>query len=252
MCRVCHCEGEPNRELFHPCKCDGSIKYIHQDCLEEWLKHSKQKRPKCELCGEFIKFQYVYKQNVPLRLTLLEFIFELGPRVIEATRFSSQLICSCIMWGIILPLFTIKYWQFVWFVAIISQGDLTASLLTDGFKLIFSDVLKIEEFPSKWYSGVVHLCILFMVSVCLFELFRIIAKVSTLILVLQVILTYSIGNRDVRKIPSISGERNQTPQTRESVPECRRYFSHNDRAAIDNRQKGSSIGIIVLLFTCNY
>lgn len=30
VCRVCHCEAEPSRPLFHPCKCAGSIKHVHQ------------------------------------------------------------------------------------------------------------------------------------------------------------------------------------------------------------------------------
>ena len=33
ICRVCHGEGEEGRPLFHPCRCSGSIKYVHQDCL---------------------------------------------------------------------------------------------------------------------------------------------------------------------------------------------------------------------------
>ena len=30
LCRVCHCEEEEGRPLFYPCKCAGSIKYVHQ------------------------------------------------------------------------------------------------------------------------------------------------------------------------------------------------------------------------------
>lgn len=32
ICRVCRCEGTPDRPLFHPCICTGSIKFIHQEC----------------------------------------------------------------------------------------------------------------------------------------------------------------------------------------------------------------------------
>ncbi|KAH8019969.1 hypothetical protein HPB51_023634 [Rhipicephalus microplus] len=31
ICRVCRSEGAPDKPLFHPCICTGSIKYIHQD-----------------------------------------------------------------------------------------------------------------------------------------------------------------------------------------------------------------------------
>lgn len=31
ICRVCRCEGSVEQPLFHPCKCSGSIRYVHQD-----------------------------------------------------------------------------------------------------------------------------------------------------------------------------------------------------------------------------
>ena len=34
-CRVCHMEGSQERPLFTPCKCRGSIMYVHQDCLSK-------------------------------------------------------------------------------------------------------------------------------------------------------------------------------------------------------------------------
>lgn len=47
VCRICRCEEEVGRPLFHPCKCSGSIKYVHNDCLEAWLRMSK--KAKCEV-----------------------------------------------------------------------------------------------------------------------------------------------------------------------------------------------------------
>ena len=54
ICRVCRCEGTPERPLFHPCICTGSIKYIHQECLLQWLKYSKKEF--CELCSHRFSF----------------------------------------------------------------------------------------------------------------------------------------------------------------------------------------------------
>jgi hypothetical protein len=31
MCRVCRSPASPTSPLFHPCKCSGSMKFIHQD-----------------------------------------------------------------------------------------------------------------------------------------------------------------------------------------------------------------------------
>jgi len=47
ICKVCRTEGTPDHPLFYPCKCRGSIKYVHQDCLEQWIRHSKA--TKCEV-----------------------------------------------------------------------------------------------------------------------------------------------------------------------------------------------------------
>lgn len=30
-CRICRSEGTPEEPLFHPCKCSGSIKFVHQE-----------------------------------------------------------------------------------------------------------------------------------------------------------------------------------------------------------------------------
>ena len=30
VCRVCHGPGEDRQPLYHPCKCSGSIKWVHQ------------------------------------------------------------------------------------------------------------------------------------------------------------------------------------------------------------------------------
>ena len=47
VCRICRCEGETERPLFHPCKCNGTIKYVHNDCLLSWLRLSGKE--KCEV-----------------------------------------------------------------------------------------------------------------------------------------------------------------------------------------------------------
>ena len=48
FCKICHCGAESNQPLIAPCFCSGSLKYVHQDCLQRWIKSSDIKR--CELC----------------------------------------------------------------------------------------------------------------------------------------------------------------------------------------------------------
>ncbi|KAJ1017796.1 hypothetical protein NDA16_005113 [Ustilago loliicola] len=62
-CRICRSGPEPNSPLYYPCKCTGSIRYCHQDCLVEWLQHSRKKY--CELCNHPFIFHKKYRKNMP-------------------------------------------------------------------------------------------------------------------------------------------------------------------------------------------
>ncbi|KAK3090299.1 hypothetical protein FSP39_010744 [Pinctada imbricata] len=54
-CRICQCdvcEIDQNSPLISPCLCDGSMKFVHQACLQKWIKSSD--KTVCELC----KYEY--------------------------------------------------------------------------------------------------------------------------------------------------------------------------------------------------
>lgn len=51
--RICHCEGEEGAPLLAPCYCSGSLRYVHQACLQQWIKASDTRA--CELC----KFTFI-------------------------------------------------------------------------------------------------------------------------------------------------------------------------------------------------
>jgi len=55
MCRICH-EGEEDGSLFSPCKCSGTMKYVHAECLDKWraLSRNPQSFFVCDNC----KYQY--------------------------------------------------------------------------------------------------------------------------------------------------------------------------------------------------
>ncbi|KAJ5933609.1 hypothetical protein N7454_005938 [Penicillium verhagenii] len=65
-CRICHGEAMEEDPLFYPCKCSGSIKFVHQSCLVEWLAHSQKKH--CELCKTAFRFTKLYDPNMPQHL----------------------------------------------------------------------------------------------------------------------------------------------------------------------------------------
>ncbi|MCJ1232316.1 hypothetical protein MMC14_000265 [Varicellaria rhodocarpa] len=62
-CRICRGEGSKEEPLFYPCKCSGSIKFVHQACLMEWLSHSQKKH--CELCKTSFRFTKLYDPKMP-------------------------------------------------------------------------------------------------------------------------------------------------------------------------------------------
>jgi len=50
FCRICHCGADSELgRLIAPCKCKGTLKHVHQSCLQQWIKSSDCKH--CELCG---------------------------------------------------------------------------------------------------------------------------------------------------------------------------------------------------------
>ncbi|USP77693.1 ERAD-associated E3 ubiquitin-protein ligase doa10 [Curvularia clavata] len=71
-CRICRGEGTADEPLFFPCKCSGSIRYVHQECLMEWLSHTQKKH--CELCKTSFRFTKLYHPNMPNRIPTTVFI----------------------------------------------------------------------------------------------------------------------------------------------------------------------------------
>ncbi|KZF21722.1 hypothetical protein L228DRAFT_269178 [Xylona heveae TC161] len=71
-CRICRGEGTEDEPLFYPCRCSGSIKYVHQECLMEWLSHSQKKY--CELCKTPFRFTKLYHPQMPQGLPTTVFI----------------------------------------------------------------------------------------------------------------------------------------------------------------------------------
>jgi len=49
ICKICHSETEKDDELITPCYCSGSLLYVHQGCVQKWIKATDAKT--CELCN---------------------------------------------------------------------------------------------------------------------------------------------------------------------------------------------------------
>ena len=54
-CRICY--DNTDEELIEPCKCSGSMRYVHRSCLDKWIYHKKDNI--CPVC----KSEYIVKDN---------------------------------------------------------------------------------------------------------------------------------------------------------------------------------------------
>ncbi|KAI9986520.1 hypothetical protein PInf_025470 [Phytophthora infestans] len=101
-CRVCRGEAEPDRRLFAPCKCSGSIRFTHSDCLEQWLEHSGKSF--CELCGHEFTFTPLYDANAPDVLPWTE-LLGTGLRVVllKWFPFALRAVLVLVLWLAVAP-----------------------------------------------------------------------------------------------------------------------------------------------------
>ncbi|WVN91117.1 uncharacterized protein L203_106367 [Cryptococcus depauperatus CBS 7841] len=72
VCRVCRLGDEKDSHLVHPCKCSGSVKYVHPNCLKQWVAQSQKKH--CEICGHRYTFTKVYPQHLPKTIPPLVYV----------------------------------------------------------------------------------------------------------------------------------------------------------------------------------
>lgn len=89
LCRICFCnENTENNPLIAPCECTGSIKYIHTDCIKQWLRSRIQTKTtsstvsyywtdmNCELCKSCLPSSIYYMGN---KIDLISIEYPLKP-----------------------------------------------------------------------------------------------------------------------------------------------------------------------------
>ncbi|VDN59898.1 unnamed protein product [Dracunculus medinensis] len=59
FCRICHLiDNAPCNPMITPCRCSGTMQFVHIACLVHWLELSSRNmssKPFCELCGYYYK-----------------------------------------------------------------------------------------------------------------------------------------------------------------------------------------------------
>ncbi|KAI3755409.1 hypothetical protein L1987_55207 [Smallanthus sonchifolius] len=110
VCRICRNTGEADDPLRYPCACSGSIKFVHQDCLLQWLNHSNARQ--CEVCKHPFSFSPVYAENAPARLPFQEFVVGMAMKACHVLQFFLRLSFVLSVWLLIIPFITFWIWRF--------------------------------------------------------------------------------------------------------------------------------------------
>ncbi|QSZ31507.1 hypothetical protein DSL72_001074 [Monilinia vaccinii-corymbosi] len=128
-CRICRAEATEKEPLFYPCKCSGSIKFVHQECLMEWLSHSQKKH--CELCKTPFRFTKLYSANMPQSLPTRVFLKHFVIHIIKNMATYLRFLLVIFVWLIALPFLIRQVWRFLfWF----SDGGSPARSSTINFQ----------------------------------------------------------------------------------------------------------------------
>ncbi|KAI1117156.1 hypothetical protein F5Y14DRAFT_405040 [Nemania sp. NC0429] len=125
-CRICRGEATEDEPLFFPCKCSGSIKYVHQDCLMEWLSHSQKKH--CELCKTAFRFTKLYSPDMPKHLPFHIFVHHMTKYLFRNVLVWLRATLVASVWLGWLPYLMRSIWAFMFWLSDEGFGGTTTLL----------------------------------------------------------------------------------------------------------------------------
>ncbi|KAK6645554.1 hypothetical protein RUM43_001831 [Polyplax serrata] len=128
ICRVCRSEGLPDRPLFHPCICTGSIKWIHQECLVQWMRYSRKEY--CELCSHRFSFTPIYSPDMPRRLPLRDVAGGLLSSIATAVKYWLHYTLVAVAWLGVVPLTACRTYRCLFSGSVESIITLPLDMLT--------------------------------------------------------------------------------------------------------------------------
>ncbi|SPQ97280.1 RING-type E3 ubiquitin transferase [Plasmodiophora brassicae] len=105
-CRVCRGGSFDDEPLYNPCLCRGSIKWVHQSCLQDWLAHRPRTDGRCELCRHPIAFAPIYASDAPESLSFVQVVTDLATRFIKCLPGVARSAVVAAAWLILVPLLT--------------------------------------------------------------------------------------------------------------------------------------------------
>ncbi|XXG63804.1 hypothetical protein AAC387_Pa05g1907 [Persea americana] len=137
VCRICRNPGDADNPLRYPCACSGSIKFVHQECLLQWINHSNARQ--CEVCKHAFSFSPVYADNAPARLPFQEFVVGMAMKACHILQLLVRLAFVLSVWLLIIPFITFWIWRLTF---VRSFGEAQRLFLSHmSATLIFTDCL---------------------------------------------------------------------------------------------------------------
>ena len=110
-CRVCRDTGDESAPLVSPCLCDGSMKYVHEECLVRWL--TLKNSTSCEICSHEFSFTAVYARNTPKKLPVSDICQAFWKLLATLAPTFARYSYVCLLWTVILPL-NISWGFMIW------------------------------------------------------------------------------------------------------------------------------------------
>ena len=84
QCRICYEETAP---LINPCKCKGSVMYVHEACLLTWFEHHPEREVRCELCTQHYSVVYMYPFEYVFDVDGADYYLYASPYIITALTY---------------------------------------------------------------------------------------------------------------------------------------------------------------------
>lgn len=102
-CYVCHEGQETNEQWVAPCKCIGSLKYVHQQCIQMWvdtqLKNSQNNKVSCPQCKTEYIVVFPSSSKFVYCLELLDKIISSVSPYLVGAIFVSSIYWSALSYG---------------------------------------------------------------------------------------------------------------------------------------------------------
>lgn len=94
-CRICY-QTDFIKNLISPCKCNGTLKYVHKNCIYKFIESTENDnfKTQCYICNvkyDFIYDKFTFTEYVCLVLASLGFIFYFSLIAYIVAQFASQI-----------------------------------------------------------------------------------------------------------------------------------------------------------------